>query len=129
MSDDEFLAAFDETTLPAAAWTHAAHVRMAYLKFTRLPDGEALAAIRSGIQRYNAAQGNHPGYHETITVAFARLIADRMGPADPRPWPEFAAEHPELMSPAALERHYSRETLFSAEARAAFVPPDREPLP
>jgi hypothetical protein len=81
MTDDEFLAAFEARTLPKAQWTHAAHVRMAWLYLTRLHFAAALDRVRDGIRCYNAAVGSD-GYHETITVAFTLLIHARLTNAD-----------------------------------------------
>src|SRR5262245_8226100 len=78
MSDAEFLAAFEACTIPKHDWTHAAHIRMAWLYLMRLRFAEALEAVRSGIQKYNRSLGNTTGYHETITVAFVRVIAPRL---------------------------------------------------
>jgi hypothetical protein len=77
MTDDDFLAAFEARTIPKAEWTHAAHVRMAWLFLKRLPFAAALDRIREGIRRYNAAVGSD-GYHETIMVAFTLLIRARV---------------------------------------------------
>ena len=77
MTDEIFLAAFENTSLPRHEWTHAAHVRMGFLYLSRLPYAEAEASIVAGIRRFNAAKGNPTGYHQTITIAFARLIAAR----------------------------------------------------
>jgi hypothetical protein len=128
MNDDEFLAAFETCTLPKAEWTHAAHVRMAWLYLTRLPFPDALEAIRGGIRRYNAAVGSD-GYHETVTAAFTLLVNARL--ADEAGFAEFTARHPELFGgrAALLGRHYDPATLASAEAKVRFVGPDREPLP
>src|SRR5262245_36895532 len=130
MSDDEFLAAFEGCTLPKAAWTHAAHVRLAWLYLGRLPPGVALDRLRHGIRRYNAAVGTPPdAYHETITVAFARLVHDRRAACPGEGFAAFAVRCSDLLAPglAALLRHYTRDTLNSALARERFVEPDREP--
>jgi hypothetical protein len=127
MTDDEFLEAFEAATLPKVYWTHAAHVRMGFLMFQKYGREAAPAHIAAGIRCYNDAQNNTTGYHETITVAFCHLIKSRY---DEEPdWESFRAAHPDLLTPGILERYYSRERLFSAEARAAFVTPDYEPLP
>jgi hypothetical protein len=128
MSDDEFLAAFETCGLPKAEWTHAAHVRMAWLYLTRLPFGDALDAIRLGIRRYNASVGSD-GYHDTVTVAFTLLIRSRVATGEG--FAAFAARNPDLFEnrKALLGRHYDPATLALAEAKRWFVPPDREPLP
>ena len=125
MTDEHFLSAFRETSLPREEWTHEAHVRMAFLV---LAQGGGLEEIRLGIRRYNAAQ-HSTGYHETITVAFARLVEVARVATPDLDWPAFSKAHPELFVPTVLNRYYSRETLRSPEARAAFIAPDRQPLP
>jgi hypothetical protein len=131
MSDDDFLAAFESCRLPRAEWTHAAHVRLAWLYLTRMPFEEALDRVRSGIRRYNASAGSD-GYHDTVTVAFVVLTRSRLPAAGVgEDFPSFRARNPDLFEPGAnpLGRHYDPATLASAEAKRAFVRPDRAPLP
>lgn len=125
MTDEEFLLAFQDTSLPRAEWTHEAHVRMAFLVFAQ---GQGLEEIRLGIRRYNAAQ-RRSGYHETITVVFARLVEVARAATPELGWPAFAQAHPELFTPAVLNQYYTHEALRSPEARIAFIAPDRQPLP
>jgi hypothetical protein len=129
MTDDEFLAAFEAAAIPRPDWTHEAHVRMAWLYLTRLPHAEALERVRSGIRKLNGAIGSPDGYHETITVAYVRVIASRL--RDGEAFPAFRDRNPDLLDRtlSALLRHYSAERLRSAEARRAFVAPDCGPLP
>jgi hypothetical protein len=132
MTDAEFLQAFEACKLPHSEWTHTAHVRMAWLYLRARPPGEALVRVCEGIKRYNASRENSKGYHETITRAYLILIAARMRPnANGQTFSEFAAANPDLVDGKlrALLAHYHPETLFSAPARAAFVPPDLAPLP
>jgi hypothetical protein len=131
MTDDEFLAAFERCTVPRAEWTHAAHVRMAWLYLGRLPFAQALVQVRNGIHRYNAAHGSD-GYHETITVACVVLIHSRMVDAKAgEDFDGFRARNPDLLDRRLpiLARHYDPATLSSAAARERFVAPDLEPLP
>jgi hypothetical protein len=128
MTDDDFLAAFEAGTIPKAEWTHAAHVRMAWLYLTRLPFAAALDRICGGIRRYNAAVGSD-GYHESITVAFTLLIHGRLANADiDDGFTAFCALNPDLLVPRSglPEWYYSPATLASAEAKLRFVEPDRE---
>jgi hypothetical protein len=129
MTDDEFLAAFEACAFARPEWTHEAHVRMAWLYLTRLPFAEALEKVRKGIQKLNGRIGSPDGYHETITVAYVRVIASRLEPGDD--YPAFRDRHPDLFDRTltALLRHYTKERLHSAEARQGFVEPDREELP
>ena len=129
MTDDEFLAAFESAAIPRPQWTHEAHVRMAWLYLTRLPFAEALHRVRTGIQKLNARIGSPDGYHETITVAFVRVIASRMETGEG--YAAFRERNPELFDRTlvALLHHYTKERLYSVEARRAFIDPDVLPLP
>ncbi len=129
MSDDEFLLAFETCAFTRPEWTHEAHVRMAWLYVTRLPFVEALDRVRRGIQKLNGKIGSPDGYHETITVAFVHVIAARLRPGES--YPTFRERNPDLFDRAlpALLRHYSKERLWSAEARKAFIEPDVSELP
>src|SRR5678815_300999 len=78
VADASFLQSFEECTLPFAEWHHRAHLKVAYLYLRALPFDEALARARESIKQYNAAT-NTPetlerGYHETMTVAWMRLV-------------------------------------------------------
>jgi hypothetical protein len=130
LSDSDFLAQFEATTLPKKLWTHEAHIRMAYLYLRHNPDIDTLLPlVRARIGSYNLAQSNKNGYHETITVAFLRIVRARMQQSTAQDFTQFRDEHPGIFQNTYLMRHYSEATLFSPEARRAFVPPDREPLP
>jgi hypothetical protein len=132
MTDDAFLAAFERCRLPRESWTHAAHVRMAWLYLRSDSLDRVVPAVRERIRRYNHSLGNTEGFHETITVAFLRLIDHRIAlDRDVDSFDAFASRNPDLLDSrlSALLVHYRRETLFGPEARVAFVEPDRSPLP
>jgi hypothetical protein len=132
MTDDEFLAAFEECRLPKHLWTHQAHVRMAWLYLREKPLEEVIPTVRRGIQRYNASLGNREGYHETITVAYLVLIDSRLARgAGEGSFADFREVNADLLDRtlSTILVHYSREVLFSIEARQAFVEPDLVPLP
>lgn len=133
MTDDEFLHAFESARLTRSDWTHEAHVRMAWLYSRREPTLEAaLARMRSGIPRLNAALGTAPHlYHDTVTCAFGTAVYRRATQSDaPATWPAFRTGHPELFdkSRPLLHRHYDPATLATDAARTGYVPPDREPI-
>ena len=127
MTDDELIAAFESTELPAEQFSHEAHVRVAwwYLRATPVPD--ALARFATGLRRFAHAKGAPDKYHETITVAYMLLIRDRLDGARHLDWPQFASANPDLLSraPSVLSQYYSDALLASDRARADFVLPDR----
>lgn len=123
--------AFQDRTLPAAQWTHAAHLRIAWMHLARHALDEAHLLMRVGIIRLNAAQGlvetPQRGYHETLTRVWLVLVgaARRRG---------LGADSTSVLDQPGLDRaaplaFYRRERLFSVEARTIFVPPDLAPLP
>ncbi|PZM86275.1 MAG: hypothetical protein DKT66_02445 [Candidatus Melainabacteria bacterium] len=125
--DKAFLQSFEDCSLGAKCWTHAAHIRMGWLVLeTSTSFEEAINRIRNGIMRFNSSK-NSIGYHETITVAFARLIDSRRLTGETLE--AFVARNPDLNDKNCLRLFYSQETLASEEARQQFVEPDIAPLP
>jgi hypothetical protein len=136
MDDGEFLRAFEAATISLADWKHGDHVRMAYLYLRDRPFEEALSCIRGGIQALLSGQGHastaSSGYHETITVAWAHLIAASMKhhpEAADADFATFVAANPHLLAKSLLRLYYTKQRVSSAEARAGFVAPDIAPLP
>lgn len=125
MTDDEFLDALDDCTLPPKAFDHRGHVRLAYLSSIDADFPTALARVQRSIRTYAAALGKSDKYHETITVAFLALVRRRLWESGPgADFEEFESAHPDLFDADLLSRHYTPETLGSPIARQTFVLPD-----
>ena len=99
LSDAEFLEQFDAGTLDLDAFDHEAHVRAAWLCLRAAPFREAVARLRRGLKRLAISAGQPQRYHETITVAYARLIHRQMRLLNDPPWEEFTAQSPDLLGP------------------------------
>jgi hypothetical protein len=128
MTDDELIAAFEAATLPAAAFRHPEHVRAAWWYVRRYPLHEAIGRFGSALRRFATTHGVPGLYHETITVAFMLIVADRLDDeARALPWEEFSVRHADLLAwkPSVLDRYYTEATLWSDRARRQFVMPDR----
>ena len=127
MTDEQLVAAFESTELPRDQFTHTNHVRVAwwYLRQASLP--EALHRFSTALRRFAEAKGAPGKYHETITVAYMLIIAERLAGGPHWSWNQFAAENPDLLvrSPSPLAVFYTSETLISERARHTFVMPDR----
>ena len=69
---------FKSRTLPAAHWTHEAHLITGLWFNYNYSDLEAICFLRSGIISYNISSGgeNTPekGYHETLTLFWCRIL-------------------------------------------------------
>src|ERR1700735_497163 len=92
VSDDEFLASFENCTLAGGSFHHADHVRMAFLYLFRYAALEAIQRLFDLLARFAAANGKPERYNETITWALLLLIRERMVRAGGQPdWAEFGA--------------------------------------
>jgi hypothetical protein len=127
MDDDSLLAAFQDTSLPADAFHHREHVRMAWMYVMRYGVVAALTSFGEGLKRFAAAKGKPQLYHETITWAYLLIIGERVARHPAATWEEFAAAESDLLAwkPSVLDRYYTTELLWSDLARATFVMPDR----
>jgi hypothetical protein len=124
MSDQEFIDAFIAGQLDPAGFDHGAHLRAAFLLLRQAPFLEACIAMRDGLQKLATRLGKPDLYHETVTVAFMALVAERL-PATPTDWGRFIARHPELCERGLLDGWYSKTLLASNTARRTFAMPDR----
>ncbi|MDP1736916.1 MAG: hypothetical protein Q8L23_05690 [Caulobacter sp.] len=123
-------------TLPKPAWTHAAHFAAAVWLIAGQSDLVAERDMPGLIRAYNTATGvpntDSEGYHETITLASLRAVRAFLAGL-PEGTPLFAACNALLATDLGrrdwLLAWWSRERLFSAEARRAWVEPDLATLP
>ncbi len=134
VGDDEFLAAFEAQGWPLEQWHHREHIRLAYLYLRAYPFEQAAERIRAGIRAHNAAHGvpdsATTGYHETMTIAWLRLVQlvlEEYGPAESGE--AFCDVHPELLEKKTLRLFYSKELFMSPRAKREYVEPDLAPLP
>lgn len=113
---------FTSLRLPRARWTHEAHLVVCRSTLRRLEPAAALDHLRQAIRRYNEATGtantDTGGYHETLTAYYVGAV-HALGPVTL----DELARHPSCARTAPMS-HWSRERLFSAAARRAWVPPD-----
>jgi hypothetical protein len=123
-------------TLPRPEWTHEAHLAATAYLVTRRPDIDLDRELPGIIRRYNASVGtpnsDSEGYHETITRVFLHGVRLFLSEADPSE-PLHGLVNELLLSPMGRRdwplRFYSRERLFSVEARRNFLAPDIAALP
>jgi hypothetical protein len=129
MTDEAFARAFEDGAVTPADFNHVAHVRVAWV-YLREADSmdQALARMRAGIRRFAAAAGASQKYHETITVVWMRLLEDVRSQGASGELADVLRAYPALADQDLPLQYYSRDRLFSDEARAAWVEPDRRPL-
>jgi hypothetical protein len=123
-------------TLPRAKWTHEAHLAATTYLLLRHPEIDVDAELSVLISRYNESVGgvnsDTEGYHETITRTYLAGVRLFLAEADARE-PIHTLVNDLLLSPMGRRdwpaRFYSRDRLFSVEARRSFVPPDLAAFP
>jgi hypothetical protein len=138
VSDGEVVAigrGFSTRTLPKTKWTHAAHFASSLWLLRCHPEIDAGRAMPEMIRSYNAVIGvantDTSGYHETITQASLR--AARAFLAERLQMPLFKICNELMSSPLGrsewLLAYWSREKLYSVEARRAWVDADLRVFP
>ncbi len=118
-------------TLPKDEWTHEAHLASCLWLLVERPDIDPEHDLRGIISRYNVAVGGvndaTQGYHHTITLTFVSGVRDFLARHDPA-MPLAAKVNALLASPEGSRNwpltRYSRERLFSTDARLGYVAPD-----
>jgi hypothetical protein len=123
-------------TLARDEWTHEAHLAATTYLLIRHPEIDLDGELPGLIRRYNESVGgvnsDSEGYHETITRVFLHGVRLFLGDAD-RCEPLHALVNGLLLSPMGGRdrplRFYSRERLFTVQARRSFIEPDIAALP
>jgi hypothetical protein len=118
-------------TLTRPEWTHEAHLAATAYLLLRRPDVDLDAELPGIIRRFNESVGgvnsDTQGYHETITRCFLLGVRVFLKEAD-LSVPLYALVNELLLSPMGRRdwplRFYSRERLFSVEARRTYVEAD-----
>lgn len=128
MSDEEFIARFENGTLPPDSFHHREHVKMAFLYLCRYPVLEALERFATALKQHSIRKGTPERYNETVTWAFVFLIRERMARhAAQQTWDEFSSNNPDLLNwqNSILKNYYRDETLSSNLAKQTFLFPDK----
>jgi hypothetical protein len=133
---EQLLQRFEDGTLHYTLWDHQAHLRVALCYLSKEQDFfVALAQMRCGIIRYNAAVEKHRGagprkscpnaYHETITRFWANQVKIFI---DSHPGQSFEVLEQELLlselnlNKRYIYKFYSKQELASARHRGEYVP-------
>lgn len=120
-------------SLPKAEWTHEAHLAACLWLLTERPDINVERDLPAIISGYNEAVGGvndaTQGYHHTITLTYIAGVRDFLV-RSPAGMSLAACVNALLNAPEGRRdwplRRYSRDLLFSVEARLGYVPPDLE---
>lgn len=130
MTDDEFVHAFLSGDLPPAQFHHRDHLRLSWCLIRQHGTEAATQMITTGIQQFAAQHGQAEKYHETLTRFWVRIVGHLIeARPDITEFPTLLATFPRLLDKDLPYRHWRRETMGSATARAEWVEPDLLALP
>lgn len=124
-----------DRTLPKEEWTHEAHLAACLWLLRERPDIVPERDLPAIISSYNVAAGGEntdsAGYHETLTQLYVRGVR-AFNATLPAGQPLAQAVNALLASEIAPRSwplcFYSRERLFSVEARRGWAEPDLAPI-
>jgi len=137
VSDEDAERIFDRVvncTLPRPEWTHPAHLVFATVLLQREGLAGAEQSMPGMIRAYNESVGtpnnDREGYHHTITLFFLRRIYAFFSSAKGEN-PGAAATRllaSPLSAPDYPLNYYSKDLLYSVEARSSWKAPELRPL-
>lgn len=128
---ERLISRFENQSLPKIEWTHEAHLVVAiwYSKYYTIEE-EAMDLVREFITEHNTSVGtvnnDNDGYHETITKFWLHLVKTYV--SDKMNWSIESLCNGFINSdqskPDYLLNFYSKDVLFSVEARRHWVEPN-----
>lgn len=125
----ELVERFEACELPINNWTHRAHLAVGLVYLSRLSFDEATIKIRQRINDYNRAMGNPQGYNETVTILFLRKIKSvASDKTRPKTLHELLVTLEDVCSVAWIYRYYSKQLVWSDEAKKVWQEPDLRAL-
>jgi len=120
---------FEDASIPREDWKHREHLIVALYYVAHHEVDTAIDKMRSGILNllangFKIDLTKEMPYHETITVFWTRTLADFHTASNVNSLVAQAAEIADRFNKDYLLKFYSRELLFSDEARARFIKGD-----
>ena len=124
----EIVRTFEDATVPRDKWKHAEHLTVALHYLSHHDMETATAKMRSGIFKLLGAFAvdltKEMPYHETLTIFWMRTVAEFNASKNGASMLDKTNELVARFDKDYPLRFYSREYLFSDEARARFVEGD-----
>jgi hypothetical protein len=108
-----------------ARFPHREHIRMAFEMLRRHAFPEAALLFSEALRGIVVRAGQPQSFHQTITIAYLSLIAERIELQCHADFNAFALQNPDLFDKAVLSQWYRPERLASPQARRTFLLPER----
>ena len=104
-------------------FAHREHVRIGFELLRRCDFAETVYRFSTTLRGMAARAGRPEAFHQTITIAFLSLIAERMDCQPYADFESFALCNEDLLDKSALLRLYPSARLSSEAARRTFLLP------
>ncbi len=122
----ELLRSFEDTSVARGKWKHAEHLVVALCYLERYELEEATNKMRDGLfklltEGFRVDLSKEMPYHETLTVFWMRAVAEFNASKNGASLLDKANEVVKVFDKDYPLKFYSREFLFSDEARVNFV--------
>lgn len=119
---------FEDGTIPHDKWKHAEHLTIALYYLSKHDIDTATEKMRNGIfnflRSFGVDLGKEMPHHETLTIFWMRTLAEFNKSKNGSCLLDKANEVINIYDKDCPLKFYSRQYLFSDEARASFVPGD-----
>ena len=100
---------------------------MAFEMLRRHDFAECVLHYSRALRTLTLKAGKPEAFHQTLTIAFLSLIAERMDGGVVSDFAAFARANPDLLEKSAVARWYRPERLASEAARRTFLLPESAP--
>jgi hypothetical protein len=110
-----------------AHFPHREHLRMAFEMLARHDFAETALHYSRALRAMTERAGKPEAFHQTVTIAFLALIAERMARGQADDFAAFVRANPDLLEKSVLGRWYGPQRLASEAARRTFLLPDLAP--
>lgn len=129
--DSLFKEQFEAGIIQPADFSHKEHIRLAYIYLCKHDPEIAHQKTRAAIQKFlshHRIDASH--YHETLTRSWIFAVNYFMSKSSSTiSAADFIAQNPALLNKDIMLTHYSKDILFSAQARTVFIKPNLDDIP
>ena len=130
LSDKEFVKQFKNCTLNPELFTHAAHLRLAWINIRQYGVERAEEEIEKQLMKFVDFVGAKDKYNKTVTIAAMKVVYHFMLKSKGGNFRDFSKEFPRLTTnfKGLLDTHYSFDIFNAEHAKKEYLEPDLLPF-
>jgi hypothetical protein len=130
LTDSQFENQFATAVLDPTAFTHEAHLRLAWVHLSKYGLEKAIENITAQLKNYTEVVGAAAKYNETVTIAAVYAVNHFMILSRHTDFPNFIDENSQLKTNFRdlINTHYRTDIFKSEQAKASFLKPELLPF-